>query len=231
MSALFSSLQGIYGALIKEDFDIIGNMFIMLSDRLVTTSFPFPIVEQSIQLYYNQSLVEKSLDWTFFTRPFHFTTWICVIICLTLHTTLSFLRPKTVFQKLVIFNAWIFYVSAFAYYSGVQTMFFSSPQYIHLNSVLDVLNNKDWNLVLSNGYTIFVDQYASNGITEFQNLQNQLKRGYVYKKQSIEVRQNIEILNHHIIQRNDILYRMQFQQLDQNQEQFLPLIRISWSWN
>ena len=49
LSTLFYYSQGIYGALIKEDFDIIGNMFIMLSDRLVTTSFPFPIVEQSIK--------------------------------------------------------------------------------------------------------------------------------------------------------------------------------------
>ena len=188
MSALFSSLQGIYGALIKEDFDIIGNMFIMLSDRLVTTSFPFPIVEQSIKLYYNRSLVEKSMDWTFFTRPFHFTTWICVIICFGLHTILNCLRPRSGFQKLVIFNAWIFYVSAFAYYSGVQTMFFSSPQSIHLNSVLDVLNDKDWNLVLANGYTIFVDQYASKGISQFEDLQNRRRTGYEHEKQSIQVR-------------------------------------------
>ena len=184
----FSYLQGIYGALIKEDFDIIGNMFIMLSDRLVTTSFPFPIVEQSIKLYYNRSLVEKSMDWTFFTRPFHFTTWICVIICSGLHATLSCLRPRSCFQKLVIFNAWIIYVFAFAYYSGVQTMFFSSPQSIRLNSVLDVLNDKDWNLVLANGYTIFVDQYASKGISQFEDLQNKRKKGYAHEKQSIHVR-------------------------------------------
>ena len=165
----------------------------MLSDRLVTTSFPFPIVEQSIKLYYNRSLVEKSMDWTFFTRPFHFTTWICVIICFALHTIFFSFRPRSGFQKLVMFNAWIFYVSAFAYYSGVQTMFFSSPQSIHLDSVLDVLNDKDWNLVLANGYTIFVDQYASKGISQFEDLQSKRKKGYAHEKQSIQVRKQHRI--------------------------------------
>ena len=181
-------LLGIYASLIHEDYDFIANLFVILSDRLVTTSFPYPIVDNSIQLYFNPSLIGKSIDWTFFLRPFHTVTWTFIIFLSMIHIGLSFMKQKSDIQKLVSLNGWMFYVFVFAYYSGAQTMFLSSTQKFQISSVLDVIKDKDWNLVLIKNYNTFVNQYASTGITEFQTLQNQIhSNSYAYMMNTKEV--------------------------------------------
>ena len=179
---------GIYGNLIHEDYDFIANLFVILSDRLVTTSFPYPIVDNSIKLYFNPSLIGKSVDWTFFLRPFHTATWKFILCLSIVHIGLSFMKQKSYIQMLFSLNGWMFYVFVFAYYSGAQTMFLSSTQKFQISSVLDVIKDKDWNLVLIKNYNTFVNQYASSGIPQFQNLQKQIhSNSYKYMMNTKEV--------------------------------------------
>ena len=99
------------------------------------------------------------------------------------------MKQKSAIQKFVCLNGWMFYVFVFAYYSGAQTMFLSSAQKFHIASVLDVLKNNDWSLVLIKNYNTFVNQYASSGIPEFQTLQKLIRsNSYEYMMKNIEVR-------------------------------------------
>jgi hypothetical protein len=138
--------------------------------RTYTTSFFVPVYSHRELLFINKDRLPRTLDWAFLTRPLHFSVWFvlvplfCVLILVSGNGKMFGLISGLLFTLIQ------------AYFSGVQTQFFTSPEKVSFNSVQEAFGAfPTWKPVVREGYTIFLEQQGKDGMIELADFFERIK--------------------------------------------------------
>ena len=146
---LHNTNSGLYGLLANGEFDLTANIFSFIPERSFTTDFLYPFYSSYSKLYLNTELVEGTSNWLFYLKPLNPNSWIMIGVTFAIFTYLRLLFIQyDSSQKLLSFLKWSLYTLTFAYYTGMQTMYLTTPKSIDLQNALDVLKlPNEWKLV------------------------------------------------------------------------------------
>jgi hypothetical protein len=151
----------LYGLIVNGDYDLVIAEYKIALTWSYTTSFFAPMYNHRQLLYINSDKLPKKLDWAFFARPLDHSVWFvlvplfCVLIFISSHGKMFGLISGLVFTLVQ------------AYFSGVQTQFFTSPAKVPFNTVQDAFGAFPiWEPVVRNGWNLFLEQQADDGMIE-----------------------------------------------------------------
>ena len=197
----FSTIECFSGTFyqhVTQKFDFQVNMWYSTSDRRQIVDFLDPFYADYYQLYINDKLIPDKIDWFFYLRPFEKRSWIVTFVTYLVFFLLRFifsfhsvLMSKTGTTAL----GWMMYVLIFAYYSGAQTMFLSTPTELSINNLDDVLLSKEWKVAIPKNFEVIIDSYLDTGRKHIEEFHKKLGRGYEHNYdtvgESVEAMQRI----------------------------------------
>lgn len=147
------------------EYDLSANIFRYIPERSLTTDFLYPFYSCYSKLYLNIELVEGSSNWLFYLKPLNPNSWIMIGATFAIFTFLRFLFLNYESQKMLSFLKWSLYTLTFAYYTGIQTMYLTTPKSVELQNALDVLKlPNEWKLVTMKSYDLPILTGAISGV-------------------------------------------------------------------
>lgn len=185
----FSTIEcfdGVFHQFVTENFDFQLNIWNMIHERIFLVDYLTPYFIDSYALYINDKLVPDKYDWSFYLRPFEKSSWIVTFLTFSVFFTLRFIfsyNSAMISKTGTTTLGWMVYVLIFAYYSGAQTMFLSTPKDIYIKNLDDVLLSKEWKVAVPKGYELIISRYLHK--EHFQKFRKELTEGYEHNYDNI----------------------------------------------
>ena len=181
--------EGIFHNFVTERFDFQINFWYMNPDRRKLIDFIEPFIVDYFELYINDQLISGEYDWSFYFRPFQTKSWIAIVGTLFIFCTLRLIfnvYSASMSKSGTMIVGWLMYVLVFAYYSGAQTMFLSTPTELSISNLDDVLQSNEWEVAILKGFEGAIYRYLDTGKDHFEEINVKLNEGYEHHYDTIE---------------------------------------------